>query len=139
MILWTTVLYNANLPLTRWLSYFLDMKDTKGKKIVQMLAETGYYHLLFFAFEEPTNCAHVKTLSLTPSQRQQLANWLELSQNSPEVINSNQAKVILKAEYEKIKPEILRNLALNKKNNKLNVKHYLLKVFSKLVNFFWHP
>ncbi|MBW4479615.1 MAG: serine/threonine protein kinase [Tolypothrix brevis GSE-NOS-MK-07-07A] len=139
MILWTTVLYNANLPLTRWLSYFLDMKDTKGKKIVQRLAETGYYHLLFFAFEEPTNCAHVKTLTLTPSQRQQLAYWLELSQNSPEVINSNQAKVILKAEYEKIKPEILRNLALNKNHNKLNVKHYLLKIFSKLVSFFFRP
>jgi len=139
MILWTTVLYNANLPLTRWLSYFLDMKDSKGQKIVQILAETGYYHLLFFAFEEPTNCAHVKTLILTPSQRQQLANWLELSQNSPEVINSNQAKVILKAEYEKIKPEILRNLTLNKKNSKSNVISWLLKIFSNFINFFLRP
>ncbi|WP_398344627.1 MULTISPECIES: serine/threonine protein kinase [Nostocales] len=139
MILWTTVLYNANLPLTRWLSYYLDMKDSKGQKIVQILAETGYYHLLFFAFEEPTNCAHVKTLILTPSQRQQLANWLELSENSSEVINSNQAKVILKAEYEKIKPEILLNLTLNKKNTKSNVKFWLLKIFSNLINFFLRP
>jgi serine/threonine-protein kinase len=122
MILWTTVLYNADLPLTRWLSYLLDMKDSRGQKIAQILAETGYYHLLFFAFEEPTSCLHVKTLTLTASQRQQLADWLELSQNSSEVINFNQAKVILKAEYEKIKPEILRKLALNQNNSKLNVK-----------------
>ncbi len=139
MILWTTVLYNANLPLTRWLSYFLDMKDSKGQKIVQILAETGYYHLLFFAFEEPTNCAHVKTLTLTPSQRQQLADWLELSQNSPEVINPNQAKIILKAEYEKIKPEILRNFTQNKKTSKSNVKSWLLKIFYKIINFFLRP
>ncbi|MBD0261429.1 MAG: serine/threonine protein kinase [Tolypothrix sp. Co-bin9] len=133
MILWTTVLYNADLPLTRWLSYLLDMKDSRGQKIAQILAETGYYHLLFFAFEEPTSCVHVKTLTLTASQRQQLADWLELSQNSSEVINSNQAKVILKAEYEKIKPEILRKLVLNQNNRKLNVRKSLFKVFSNLV------
>ena len=133
MILWTTVLYNADLPLTRWLSYLLDMKDSRGQKIAQILAETGYYHLLFFAFEEPTSCVHVKTLTLTASQRQQLADWLELSQNSSEVINFNQAKVILKAEYEKIKPEILRKLAFNKNNTKLNVKRWLIKVFSNVV------
>ncbi|GAX45044.1 serine/threonine protein kinase [Tolypothrix sp. NIES-4075] len=139
MILWTTILHNPDLPLTRWLSYFLDMKDSRGQKIVQILAETGYYHLLFFAFEEPTHCAHVKTLTLTASQRQQLADWLELSQNSPEVINSNQAKVILKAEYEKIKPEILRKLALNKTNSKVNVKILLFKIFYNIVNFFLRP
>jgi serine/threonine-protein kinase len=139
MILWTTILYNADLPLTRWLSYFLDMKDSRGQKIVQILVETGYYHLLFFAFEEPTTCAHVKTLTLNSHQRQQLADWLELSQNSPEVINSNQAKVLLKAEYEKIKPEIYRKLALQKKNSKLNVKKWLFKVFDNLVKFLFNP
>jgi serine/threonine-protein kinase len=139
MILWTTVLYNADLPLTRWLSYFLDIKDSRGQKIVQILAETGYYHLLIFAFEEPTYCAHVKTLTLTASQRQQLADWLELSQNSNEILNSNQAKIVLKAEYEKIKPEILRNLAANKKYSKLNLKYCLSKVFSNIVNFFLRP
>jgi len=133
MILWTTVLYNADLPLTRWLSYLLDMKDSRGQKIAQILAETGYYHLLFFAFEEPTSCVHVKTLTLTASQRQQLADWLELSQNSSEVINFNQAKVILKAEYEKIKPEILRKLAFNKNNTKLNVKRWVIKVLYNVV------
>ena len=139
MILWTTVLYNANLPLTRWLSYFLDMKDSRGQKIVQILVETGYYHLLFFALEEPTNCAHVKTLTLTASQRQQLADWLELSQNSPEVINDNQAKVILKAEYEKIKPEILRKLAVKNNNSKLNIKDWLFKGVFNLVKFLLPP
>ncbi|MGI8503870.1 MAG: serine/threonine protein kinase [Hassallia sp.] len=139
MILWTTILYNPDLHLTRWLSYFLDMKDSRGQKIVQILVDTGYYHLLFFAFEKPTNCTYVKTLTLTASQRQQLADWLELSQNSSEVINCNQAKVILKAEYEKIKPESLRNLAINKNISRLNVKNWLFKVFSKLGNFLLNP
>ncbi len=139
MLLWVTVLYDANLPLTRWLSYFLDLKDSRAQKIVRILAETGYYHLLFFAQEEPTHCFHVMTLSLTASQRQQLAEWLELSQKSNEAIAPNQAKILLKAEYEKIKPEILRKFAANQKNINLGVKARLFKVFNNLLNFLSRP
>lgn len=47
MIMWVTVLHEANLSLTRWLSYFLDIKDKQEERIVRHLAEKGYYHLLF--------------------------------------------------------------------------------------------
>ena len=76
MLLWVTVLYDAQISLTRWLSCFLDMKDNRGQKIVHSLAEKGYYHLLFFALEEPSTCVRVMTLILTAYQRQQLVDWL---------------------------------------------------------------
>lgn len=139
MILWATVLNDPNLSLTRWLSYLLDLKDSKGQKIVKVLAETGYYHLLFFTLEEPTRSPEVITLTLTASQRQQLSDCLQLSEQSNQVITSNQAKVILKAEYEKLKPEIIRKLAANTKPNRLDIKILLIKVFSKALNFLLRP
>ncbi|PLZ35251.1 hypothetical protein CBP28_00555, partial [Fischerella thermalis WC559] len=33
MILWITVLSDAQFQLTRWLSCFLDLKDIKGQKL----------------------------------------------------------------------------------------------------------
>jgi eukaryotic-like serine/threonine-protein kinase len=135
MLLWITTLYNAKFSLVRWLSYFLDFKDNRGQKIARILAERGYYHLLFFALEEPTNCAHVMTLTLTASQRQQLVDWLEVSHKCHEVISAEQSKLILKAQYEKIKPEILRELAANQKNAKISVKVWFSKLFDKFLNF----
>lgn len=49
MLLWVTVLYDVQPSLTRWLPYFLDLKDTKSQNIARSLAEVGYYHLLFFS------------------------------------------------------------------------------------------
>ncbi|TVP58509.1 MAG: serine/threonine protein kinase [Nodularia sp. (in: Bacteria)] len=112
MLLWVTVLYDAQTSLTRWLSYFLDMKDNRGQNIVRILADTGYYHLLFFAMEEPSRCAHVMTLNLTASQRQQLTDWLVLNQQSNEFISASQAKILLKAEYKKLKLNIIKYMSI---------------------------
>lgn len=139
IMLWITVLCDAQFELIRWLSYFLDMKDTRGRKIVRLLADTGYYHLLFFALEEPTHCAHVRSVTLTASQRQQLVDWLELSLKSTTVASSPESKNILKVQYEKMKPEILRKLTLNRKNQKVGVKNWLSKLFDKVLNFLSSP
>lgn len=139
VLLWITVLCDAKVEMTRWLSYFLDMKDSRGQKITQILADTGYYHLLFFALEDPTRCAHVITLTLTAYQRQQLVNWLELSQKSTTIISLDESKNILKAQYEKIKPDILQKLVANHKIGKLSVKAWLCKLFDSFLNFFSHP
>ncbi|MEA5505281.1 serine/threonine-protein kinase [Halotia wernerae UHCC 0503] len=125
MLLWVTVLYDAQFSLTRWLSYFLDIKDHRGQKIVRILADTGYYHLLFFSLEEPTRCAHVMTLTLTASQRQKLADYLATNQKSNELISPEQAKNILKAEYEKVKLEIRQNLAVNPQFAKAGFKEWV--------------
>jgi serine/threonine-protein kinase len=137
MIMWVTVLHDPNTSLTRWLSYFLDIKDKQGERIVKHLAEKGYYHLLFFALEEPTKCAHVTTITITPHQREQLLNWLSASHNSKSFISPNQSKTILKAQYEKIKPKILQKL-LDGGEKKLSIKGWVsnfVNNFNKLLKF----
>ncbi|MEH2316562.1 serine/threonine protein kinase [Nostoc sp.] len=129
MLLWVTVLYNAQPSLTKWLPYFLDLKDNKGQKIVRSLAEVGYYHLLLFALEDPNRCSHVTTLSLTANQRQQLVDCLDMSQQSNEITLPNQAKNLLKTEYEKLKLDILLNLATDKKAEKEGLKNWMAKFF----------
>ncbi len=133
MLLWVTVLYDAQLSLTRWLSYFLDIKDHRGQKIVRVLADTGYYHLLFFALEEPTRCAHVMTLTLTAIQRQQLADSLATNLKANELISPEQAKNILKTEYEKVKLEIRQNLAVNPQFEKAGFKDWVSKLFERFL------
>ncbi|MHC5775135.1 serine/threonine protein kinase [Nostoc sp.] len=137
MLLWVTVLYNAEPSLTKWLPYFLDLKDNKGQKIVRSLAEVGYYHLLLFALEDPNHCSHVTTLSLTANQRQQLIDCLDMSQQLNEIILPNQAKNILKTEYEKLKLDILRKLPGDQKTEKEGLKNWIAKffeIFFKLVS-----
>ncbi|MBC1216562.1 serine/threonine protein kinase, partial [Trichormus variabilis ARAD] len=138
MILWVTLLYDVQLSLIRWLSYFIDLQENRGQKIVKALAETGYYHLLFFAIEEPTNCAQVVTLILTAQQRQQLTDWLTFKQNikSNELVPAEQARKILKTEYEKIKLEILESLAVNKPQEQMEIKSWLTKLIDKVLQIF---
>jgi serine/threonine-protein kinase len=123
--------------MTKWLPYFLDLKDNKGQNIARSLAEVGYYHLLFFTLEEPNRCSHVTTLSLTANQRQQLVDWLDMSQRSNELILSNQAKNLLKTEYEKLKLDILQKLAADHKAEKEGLKNWMdkfLEIFFKLLS-----
>jgi hypothetical protein len=129
MLLWVTVLYDAQSSLTKWLPYFLDLKDNKGQNIARSLAEVGYYHLLFFPLEDSSRCSHVTTLSLTANQRQQLVDWLDMSQLPNELILSNQAKTLLKTEYEKLKLDILQKLAADQKSEKEGLKNWMAKFF----------
>lgn len=131
MVLWITALSNTNLYLTRWLSYFLDFQDPKLEKIAQRLAETGYYHLLLFALEKPSNCAHVMTITLTSTQRQQLLDYLELNQSNP-VVSTNEIRNILKTRYENMKPKILQQMATNSPNVKLAWKKLVFQLFNKI-------
>jgi serine/threonine-protein kinase len=133
MVLWITMLYDSNSSLIRWLSYYLDFKNPLEQKVVQSLAEIGYYHLLFFALEEPDKCTHVLTLSLSANQRQQLSDAISLNHGVNENITSKQAKVMLKSEYEKIRLEIIRKLESSQKNDIVGFKYWIGKLFE---NFF---
>ena len=133
MLLWITVLSDQKLDITRWLSYFLDIKEDRGQNIVKYLADIGYYHLLLFALEEPTHCTRVMTLTLSAEQRSSLANWLKLSQESHAKISFEESKNILKARYEKLKPEIIRKLTVNQTNQNPSLKTWLAKLFFKLI------
>ncbi|HLO84131.1 MAG TPA: serine/threonine-protein kinase [Nostocaceae cyanobacterium] len=132
MVLWVTMLYDFQSSLNRWLSYYLDLKDPRGQKLVMTLAEMGYYHLLFFSLEEPERCSHVITLTLTSDQRQQLADYINLSQTTNPLVLPKQAKNLLKTEYEKVKLEILQKLASNQKNDTTTTKSWIAKLFDNL-------
>ncbi|WP_257236048.1 serine/threonine protein kinase [Nostoc sp. 'Peltigera malacea cyanobiont' DB3992] len=138
MLLWVTVLYDAQPSTTKWLPYFLDLKDNKSQNIARSLAEVGYYHLLFFPLEEPTHCSHVTTLNLTAKQRQQLIDWLDISQQSNELILPSQAKNILKTEYEKLKLDILRNLATHQKSETDGLKIWMTKFWEMFLKLLLH-
>ncbi|BAY77310.1 serine/threonine protein kinase [Nostoc linckia NIES-25] len=135
MLLWVTVLYDAEPSLTKWLPYFLDLKDNKGQNIARSLAEVGYYHLLFFPLEDPNRCSHVTTLSLTANQRQQLMDSLSTNQQFNESILPQEAKNILKIEYEKLKFDILRKLVAEQKTEKENLKNRLAKFWEIIFKF----
>ena len=139
MLLWVTVLYDTQPSMAKWLPYFLDLKDNKGQNIARSLAEVGYYHLLFFAIEDPNQCSHVTTLSLTANQRQQLIDCLNVSQNSNELILSNQAKNLLKADYEKLKLDILRKLAADQKSETEGLKNWMDKFLEVFLNLLSRP
>jgi len=139
MLLWVTVLYDTEPSMTKWLPYFLDLKDNKGQNIARTLAEVGYYHLLFFAIEDPTRCSHVTTLSLTGKQRQQLIDCLDISQNSNELILFNQARNLLKADYEKLKLDILYKLNAEQKSETEGFKNWMDKFLEMFLNLLSRP
>ncbi|RCJ21509.1 protein kinase [Nostoc sp. ATCC 43529] len=135
MLLWVTVLYDAEPSLTKWLPYFLDLKDSKGQNIARSLAEVGYYHLLFFPLEDPNRCSHVTTLTLTANQRQQMIDSLNINQELNESILPQEAKNLLKIEYEKLKLDILRKLVAEQKTEKENLKNRLAKFWEMIFKF----
>jgi len=133
MLLWSTLLYNSQNSQAKWLSCFLDLKDNRGQKIVRNLAETGFYHLLFFSLEDPHKCTHVMTLTLNATQRQQLIDWLGSNHNTNEFISAKQAKIILKAEYERLKSSIISKLVANQQNKDVGFPTRIMKLFYNFI------
>jgi serine/threonine-protein kinase len=109
MLLWVTVIYNRKHG-PKWCPYYLDLKTTFGQEIVQLLQQTGYYHILLFARESPSQCVHVLHSSIAPSQCERLKEWLQTSYISRAFIDPQVSKNLLKREYEKIKPKIVSKL-----------------------------
>jgi eukaryotic-like serine/threonine-protein kinase len=130
---------DSKLDLTRWLSYFLDMKDVRGQKILQALTATGYYHLLFFALEDPTKCQKVITLTLSAKQRQQLLDWIAESEKINPDISPNKTKNILRLKYEKLKPEILSRIIEQQKNDSMSFREWLHEAFTRAFKFISRP
>jgi len=133
MVLWVIMLYNEESFLTRWLSNYLDMKNEIGQKIVKSLERIGYYHLLFFSLENPNHQPKVITLTLSATQRQSLTDWINLGHLENINISSQEAKNLLKIDYEKVKLQIAPNL--NRDRNKIRgyVKSWLSKVFDSFL------
>jgi len=133
MILWINLLYDRESSLIRWLSYYLDLRNSPELDMVRCLAETGYYHLLLFPLEASSKCTHVITLNLSAKQRQNLLDAINLSQVISETITSGEAKIMLKNEYEKIKTVIVKKLESAQNNDTISLKYFIRKLFEKLI------
>jgi eukaryotic-like serine/threonine-protein kinase len=132
MILWITMLHDQESSLTRWLSNYLDIKDVLGQKIIKSLEKAGYYHLLFFSLENPSNEPQVMTLTLTAKQRQYLTDCINVNHLENANISSQEAKILLKTDYEKFKLQMTGNLNKDRQKPKKNVKLWINRIF----NFF---
>lgn len=135
MLLWVTLLCDRNCS-PRWLSSFFDLKDARGEQIIRILATTGYYHLLFFAQEHPSTCAHVITVHLTAAQRQQLLDWLDSAHKSMALGSPHDSKTLLKAKYELKKPEILAKLTVNQHQQSVGMKAWMSRLWPKFQNLY---
>jgi eukaryotic-like serine/threonine-protein kinase len=131
LLLWVTTLCDIKFDLTRWLSYFFDMKDSKSQKILQALINTGYYHLLFFSLENPVKCQKVVTLSLSPNQRQQLIDCLEMVEKTTSIIELDKSKNLLRLHLEKKKPEIIAKLLETHRSTKIGWREQFTQAISR--------
>ncbi|WP_298977629.1 serine/threonine-protein kinase [uncultured Thermosynechococcus sp.] len=109
MILWITAIYDPKQG-PRWLPCYLDMKLPRNQELCTLLADTGYYPLLFFPLEDPQHCTNVRTFAIAPFQRQLLRDWLQTSKSLPSSAPATVSRNLLKAEFEKYKPQILAKL-----------------------------
>ena len=133
MVLWVIMLYDEEYFLTRWLSNYLDMKNEIGQKIVGSLERIGYYHLLFFSLENPNHQPKVITLTLSATQRQSLTDWINLGHLENINISSQEAKNLLKIDYEKVKLQIAPSFNRDKNKIRGYVKSWLNKVFDSFL------
>jgi eukaryotic-like serine/threonine-protein kinase len=109
MVLWITAIYDSTQGV-RWLPCYIDLKNAASQEIALLLGQMGYYPLLFFAVEDPHQCANVMMLTIAPYQRQLLRDWVNTSKNLLSTASPNVSKTVLKNEFEKIKPDILKKL-----------------------------
>jgi eukaryotic-like serine/threonine-protein kinase len=133
MVLWVTMLYNEVSSLTRWLSNYLDMKNAIGLKIIKSLEKSGYYHLLLFTLENPNHQPKVMTVTLSATQREYLTDCINVSNLENSHISQQEAKNLLKADYEKIKLQ----LGQNSNRDGQKVGNYIKLWISKLFHSFF--
>jgi serine/threonine protein kinase len=110
MVLWVTVLYNAQHG-PRWLPCYLDLKTKAGQEMAFLLGQTGDYKILFFATDNPQRCAHVTSCNIATPQRKLLQEWVMTARSHPALGTAAQSKDLLRAELnERLKPKIAQQL-----------------------------
>ncbi|NRB08324.1 MAG: serine/threonine protein kinase [Richelia sp.] len=136
MILWGIILYKEDSTFHRCLSYYLDLAANRSKidKIIQKLAEIGYYHLLLFSLEEPQECSHVITINLNTNQRKELIFYLENRHTYNATISKIQAKTNLKFQYEQLRVRLVNSLVHNNTNRNNKLQEIISLIISKTSN-----
>ncbi|MDJ0693086.1 serine/threonine-protein kinase [Mastigocoleus sp. MO_188.B34] len=131
MLLWVTAIEAPKLDLFGYIPHFLDLKNYNFLKILQLLSNFGYYHLLFFSLENPENCCHVKRININQVQRQELVDFLGSYQRFKPVISSKQCKAILKLKFERIKQNKLKQ-NITEISYRQNMLNYWRQYISKM-------
>jgi serine/threonine-protein kinase len=109
MLLWITLLYDRDL-IPKWLPCYIDMQSSQNLKLVWSLAENESYSLLFFTLEPPNSCTNMFSISIAPSQTQNLKNWVQQSREIKASAEAIVSKNLLKQQYKQIQVEILKQL-----------------------------
>ncbi|NHC37620.1 serine/threonine-protein kinase [Scytonema millei] len=109
MMLWITALHHRTYG-TKWLTYYLDLKNSQNRDLIQSIGIKGYYRVLLFARETPQYASSCLLINVAHSQGILLQQWYLLSQSSNINGDAQLSKNLLKQEYEKIKPQILMKL-----------------------------
>ncbi len=119
MVLWITAVYNQSYHQEsgpRWLRCYLDLKTGQGQEITRLLAEHGQYQILFFALENPQQCAYLTTITLKDTQQVQLREWSITGQTWVSVSKPSMSKDLLQTEFEKVKPRIASEMEAHSTN-----------------------
>jgi eukaryotic-like serine/threonine-protein kinase len=127
MILWVTAVYNRFHHLEkgpRWLRCYLDLKTPPGQELLRLLGEKGHFQIMFFALEEPQNCAYIMPVMLPPSQCDLLKEWAITSHTWTSIGQPALSKNMLQAEFEKIKPKIVAELEKQSTEHSINLSDY---------------
>ncbi len=116
-LLWVTLLYNYDHG-AKWLPCYLDLKSNKGQQITRALAQENKYRILLYALDEPQQCQHILTSTISDRYCKMLGQWANISEVTRSVGDLKMAKHILKQELEKQKDKILTKV---KKSNLTDV------------------
>ncbi|MGD1905254.1 MAG: serine/threonine protein kinase [Leptolyngbyaceae cyanobacterium] len=110
MVLWLTVLYNAQYG-PRWLPCYLDLKTKAGQEMAFLIGQTGQYKILFFTIENPHRCAHVVPCTVAGPQRKMLQEWVMAARTHRSLGTPSSSKEILKNELNtNLKAKVLQQL-----------------------------
>lgn len=115
MLLWVTLLYSQEYG-AKWLPCYLDMQNPHHLDLVQSLAASDRYGLIFFTLESPHPCIEVSSSPIGLHQQQMLKTWLKQTHTLPFVPVSvkDWSKKLLKQQYYKdLQTRILKQLTSN--------------------------
>ncbi|MEM6253318.1 MAG: serine/threonine-protein kinase [Cyanobacteria bacterium P01_D01_bin.156] len=107
MVLWLTAFYSKTQG-ARWLSSYLDLKNSGTQKFLWCLGDAGFYRILFFAKETPNQFVNFRRLNIAAPQQKLLKEWVLMARNIMPIGNAQDSKNILKKELnENLKPRMM--------------------------------
>jgi eukaryotic-like serine/threonine-protein kinase len=112
-LLWITLLYSSEHG-AKWLPCYLDLKSDKGQNVTRTLAKAAKYRILFYGLDEPRQCQHIVSSTISPRNCKMLQEWSNLSQLTRSFGDGKAARKTLQQELEKLKDKILTKVKASK-------------------------